>query len=214
MTGQHARRRPGRARFVLLHLRARNTPLVGAGLIAVALLAWAVAHWLVTQEFSTGAQERWPVAALAPLLSAVLVSVGFAGADEELERTAAVRWRPIRLLQVMLATVAVGAALALTGLWEPRMFGAFELVRNTAAVVGAVALSAAVLGARLAWAPVAPYVLVIMSVGPRNPGTAWWTWPVQPWASPLAVWSAATLLILGGAAYSWSGAGLGSGRGV
>jgi hypothetical protein len=201
VTGQRARR-AGRARFVLLHLRARNTPLIGAGLVAVALLAWAAAHWLVTREFSTGARERWPVAALAPLLGGVLVSVGFAGADEELERTAAVRWRPIRLLQVMLATAAVGAALALTGLWEPRVYGAFELVRNTAAVVGAVALAAAVLGARLAWVPVASYVLVVMSIGPRDPGTAWWTWPVQPWASPPAVWSAATLLALGGAAYA------------
>lgn len=206
MTGQPAHRRTGRLRFVRLHVRARNTPLIGAGLTALALLAWAAAHWLVTREFSTGAQERWPVAALAPLLGAVLVSVGFAGADEELERTAAVRWRPIRLCQVALAAVAVGTALALTGLWEPRTYGAFELARNTAAVIGAVAFSAAVLGARLAWVPVVPYVLVTMSVGPRDPGTAWWAWPVQPWASPLAVWSAATLLILGGAAYSWSGA--------
>lgn len=206
MTGQHARRRTGRVRFVLLHLRARNTPLVVAGLVAVTLLAWGAAHWLVTRESSTGTQERWPVAALAPLLGAVLVSVGFAGADEELERTAAVRWCPIRLLQFALATIAVAATLALTGLSEPRMHGAFELVRNTAAGLGAVAMAAAVLGVRLAWVPVAPYVLVVMSVGPRNPGTAWWTWPVQPWASPLAVWSAATLLILGGVAYSWSGA--------
>lgn len=75
----------------------------------------------------------------------------------------------------MLTTVTVGAALALTGPWEPRMYGAFELARNTAAVVGAVTLSATVLGARLAWVPVASYVLVIMSVGQRNPGTAWWT---------------------------------------
>lgn len=205
MTGQPARR-PTRARFVLLHLRARNTPLIAAGLVAVALLAWVVARWLVTREFFTGPQERWPVAALAPLLGAVLVSVGFAGADEELEQTAAVRWWPIRLCQVGLATVAVGTTLALTGLWEPQTYGAYELIRNAAAGVGAVALCAAVLGARLAWVPVMAYVLVIMSVGPRNSGTAWWTWPVQPWASPLAVWSAAVLLILGGVAYSWSGA--------
>lgn len=213
MTGRHARRHRGRTRFVLLHLRARNGPLVGAGLVTVALLAWAVAHWLVTREFSTGARERWPVAALAPLLGAVLVSVGFASPDEELERTAALPWRPIRLLQVMLAGAAVAVPLALTGLSEPRLYGAFELVRNTAAAVGAVALSTAVAGARLAWLPVAPYVLVVMSVGPRNPGAAWWTWPVQPWASPLAVWSAAVLLILGGAAYGWSGAGPGGRRG-
>lgn len=206
MTGRHARRRAGRVRFLALHLRARHTPLVGAGVLAAALLAWVTADWLVSREFAAGAPERWPVAALAPVLGAVLVSVGFAGADEELERTAAVPWRPIRLLHVALATLAVGVALALTGLWEPRVYGAFELVRNTAAALGAVALSATVLGARLAWVPVAPYVLVVMSVGPRGPGTAWWTWPVQPWASDLALWSTTALLVLGGAAYAWRGA--------
>lgn len=205
MTG--GRRRPGRGRFLRLHLRARHALLVGAGIVATALLAWAAADWLVSRPNSPGAAERWPVAAVAPVLGAVLVSVGFAGADEELERAAAVRWRLIRLCHVTLATVAVGVALALTGLWAPRTYGAFELVRNTVAAVGAVALATAVLGARLAWVPIAPYPLVIMVVGPLRPELAWLSWPVQPWdGRPLAAWSAAVLLILGGGAYTWRGA--------
>ncbi|HEY8473151.1 MAG TPA: hypothetical protein VIL37_11040 [Natronosporangium sp.] len=203
MTG---RRRPGRFRFVRLLLRARNAPPIATGLVAVAVATWAAAHWLATKEGSAGAIERLPVAALAPLLGAAVASAGFPAADEELERTAAVRWRRIRLLQVLLAGVALAGALALTGLWEPRQYGAFELVRNAAGTLGAIALATALIGARLAWLPVAGYLLAVLPAQPEDPATAWWSWPVQPWASSLARWPAAVLLALGAAGYAWRGA--------
>jgi hypothetical protein len=177
-----------------------------AGLVVVALLAWVTGGWLADGEWSPGPGERWPVAVLAPLLAALLVSTGLAGADEELERTAPVRWRVIRIVHVIVAASVAGVALALTGLWEPRIFGSFELVRNAAACLGLIALSAIVLGARLAWAPATGYVLAVVAVGPRDPDTAWWTWPIQPWGAHRATWSALLLLLAGAVAYAWLGA--------
>ncbi len=177
-----------------------------AGLVAVALLAWVTGGWLADGEWSTGPGERWPVAVLAPLLAALLVSMGLAGADEELERTAPVRWGVIRITHVALAASAAGVALALTGLWEPRTYGSFELVRNVAACIGLVAMSSIVFGARLAWAPATAYVLGVVAAGPRDPDTAWWTWPIQPWSAHGATWSAALLLLVGTVAYTRFGA--------
>ena len=178
-----------------------------AGLVVVALLAWATAHWLVTREWSTGAaDERWPVPALAPMLGAVLASAGLAGADEELERTAAVPWRRIRAAHIVLATAAASLPLVLTGLWAPHTYGAFELGRNTVACVGMVALSSVVLGARLAWAPVVAYVAVVLTAAPRDPETGWWTWPVQPWSAQHAAWTSLALFVAGMTLYARCGA--------
>lgn len=136
------------------------------------------------------------------------MSGGLGGADEELDRSGAVPWRLIRDLHVLGAFVLVSVALAVTGLWESRTYGAFELVRNTAGYVGMVAGAAAMVGARLAWAPAFGFAAVIYIVAPKplRPGTAWWTWPLQPWPAELAAWVAGGLFIAGLALYVRFGA--------
>lgn len=197
---RHARRRTP-ARFAILHVRARGVPLTVAGLVVLAFLAWAAADWLLHAQGSSGPADRWPVAVLAPLLAAVLVSAGFGGADEELERTAALRWRRVRIVHVALAVVAVGAALALTGLSQPGTFGAFELARNAAACIGLVAVGTVVFGARLGWIPVVAYVLVVLGVAAPAPENAWWTWPIQQWSSETANWTAGVVAVAGAFGY-------------
>lgn len=206
-TGRHARRAAHRRSLVALYLRARGAPALAAGLAVVALVAWGAAHWLTSREWSGGAIERWPVVALAPVLTAVLASSGLAGSDEELERTTAVPWRRIRVLHLTVVAVAAIAAVVLTGLWEPQTYGAFELARNTLACVGAAALLTVVLGARLAWGPVCAYVGVVTLVAPRplNSESSWWTWPVQPWSAELAAWTAGALFAAGLLLYGWLG---------
>lgn len=197
--GRHARRAAHRRSLVALYLRARGAPALAGGLAVVALVAWGAAHWLTSKEWSGGAIERWPVVAVAPALTAALASTGLAGSDEELERTTAVPWRRIRVLHVIIVAVVAVAALVLTGLWEPQTYGAFELARNTVACVGAAALLAVVLSARLAWGPVCGYVGVVTLVAPRPlvPESSWWTWPVQQWDATLAAYTAGGLFVAG-----------------
>lgn len=181
--------------------------MFAAGLVALAAATWAMAEWLVAREWSSGPEERTFLVAWAPVLGAALVSTGLAGADEELERSTAAPWRRIRLLHVVVATVTTGAALGLTGLWEPQTYGAFELARNALASVGLVTITAVVLGARLAWGPLFAYIGVVYFAAPRSmPETGWWSWPVQPWSAELAAWTALGLFAAGLAVYGWFGA--------
>ncbi|SEE36558.1 hypothetical protein [Jiangella alba] len=191
-----------------LHVRSRYGPEVVAGVMVVALLAWAAAEWLSSRPYFDGPQARPPVAALAPVFAAVLVSVTLAGADEELERSAARRWWPIRLAHVLIATAVCAAALALTGLWEPTRCGAAELARNTVASVGLVTVATALAGAARAWAPVIAYTGVVYLAAPKPviASTAWWTWPVQPASAPLAWWAAAAWFAAGLVLYARNGA--------
>lgn len=201
---RHARRRRMPARFAILHVRARGVPLTIAGLVVLALLAWA-ADWLLHAQGSSGPADRWSVAVLAPLLGAVIISAGLGGADEELERTAAMRWRRVRTVHVAVAVAAVGAALALTGLSEPSTFGAYELARNSAACIGLVAVGTAVLGVRLGWMPVVAYVLLVLGMASPTPENAWWTWPIQEWSADSANWAAAVVGVVGALGYVWFG---------
>ncbi|AYY13900.1 hypothetical protein EF847_15540 [Actinobacteria bacterium YIM 96077] len=177
--------------------------LAAAGVAAVALVAWWAAGWLVNLEWTGGADARVPVVVGAPLLGSVLVSAGLEGKDEEFERSLAVRWPVFRSIHVAGAALAIGAPLAVTGLWEPRVYGAFELVRNTLGFLGLVTLAAVVVGARLAW--FLPFgfagVIYIATPQPLTEATAWWTWPVQQWSSGVAAWTAAALFVVGTLAY-------------
>lgn len=191
-----------------LHLRGRGVPALVVGVAAVAVLAWLAADWLVRQDWLGGAAARIPVVVTAPLLAALLVSSGLGGADEELERTTAVPWRLFRSLHVLGAFVLVGGALALIGTWEPRTYGAYELVRNAAGYLGMVAGAAVLTGARLAWAPAFGYAAVVYVAAPKplRADTAWWAWPLHPWSTELAAWVAGGLFVAGLALYARFGA--------
>lgn len=207
--GRHARRtvRGPAARGAPLFARARNVPAFVAGVVVLAPLAWWAGEWLVNRPMSGGPADRGVVATLAPLALAVLVSTTLFAADEELERTGAWPWPRVRLAQVVVLTVVGAAAVAVTGLEDPRIYGAVELARNSLACVGMVAAAAPAVGGRLAWAPAFGYVLTVRFVAPWpiDPDTGWWTWPVQPAASTSAWWACATWYVVGVVAYAWWG---------
>lgn len=202
--GRHARASRSPISGLRLHLRGRGVPAAVVGVAVVAVLAWLAADWLVHRDWLGGAEARIPVVAAAPLLGAVLISTGLGGADEELDRTAAVPWWLIRALHVLGAFVLVGGALAVTARWEPGTYGAYELVRNAAGYVGVVAAAAVVLGARLAWAPAFGFAAVTYIAAPKplRPETAWWTWPLQPWNVSPAAWTAVLLFLAGAILYA------------
>jgi uncharacterized membrane protein YedE/YeeE len=178
-------------------------PWFVTGLLVVAIGAWLMADWLAGIEWLGGAVARMPVATWAPAIGVVLAASGLGGADDDLERSVPARWRLLRLVHASVVALLVAGSLALTGLWESRTFGAFELVRNAAGYVGLLAVGAVVLGARLAWAPLIGYVTLVYSTQPVPPRleTAWWTWPVQPWSVTAAASVAGGLLLAGSAAY-------------
>lgn len=203
---QTARR--GAGGMTVLHLRARNVPAYVLGLLILTLLAWWAADWLSSRPYFDGPRARPPVAGLAPALAAVLMSVTLGAADEELERSTARPWRRIRLVHVTALTTSAAFALASTGLWEADEYGAYELVRNTATCAGMVAGAAAVVGAKLAWAPVFTYVVAVYIAAPKppQPQTSWWTWPVQPSSASPSWWTAVAWLAVGSALYAARGA--------
>jgi hypothetical protein len=102
--------------------------------------------------------------------------------EELTDRTGAVPWRLIRALHLLATFVLVSIALSVTGLWEPRTYGAFELVRNTAGYIGLMAGTATLIGARLAWAPAFGFAAVVYIAAPKplRANTAWWTCPRSP----------------------------------
>lgn len=197
-----------------LHLRARNVPAFALGAAVVALIAWAAADWLSSRPNLDGAISRLMVVATAPALAAAILSSTLGAADEELERSTARPWRPIRAVHVVVLTALAAAALALTGLSEPRIYGAHELVRNTVGCVGMVAAAAPLVGAKLAWAPATAYPVVVTIVAPRplDPDTSWWTWPVQLSAADQAWWAASCWFAVGLVLYAVFGASAGRDR--
>ncbi|WP_435124058.1 hypothetical protein [Micromonospora tulbaghiae] len=186
-------------RLLALHLSARGGPAFTASLTVITLLAWTGGNWLASRPYFDGPAARIPVVALAPLLAVLLIGPTLTGADEDLERSTPLPWRTWRAGHILLATLAIAAALSLTGLHKPHVFGAYALIRNTIGCVGLLTGAAALLGARLAWLPAFTYVTAVYAAAPRhgNTATGIWAWPVQP-STTATSWSVATgLFILG-----------------
>ena len=203
--GRHASRRG--ALGMALHLRSRRVMTLVAGLAGLGLLTWLAAEWLMNRPWSGGPSDRALLTRWAPAVAAALGSIGLAGEDEDMERSTAAPWRPMRAAHLTALAVLLAGVLALTALAEPETFGAHVLVRNTVGCVGIVAAMATVVGARLAWAPLFVFLAVIEVAGPgAGPTSAWWTWPAQPSDVDAAAWVAAALYIGGLCAFALFGA--------
>lgn len=149
--GRHASRRGSFG--IALHLRARHVTTLVAGLAGLGLLTWLVADWLMSQPWSAGPSDRALLTRWSPAVAAALGSIGLAGEDEDMERSTAAPWRPIRAVHMTGFALLLAGVLALTAQSEPETFGAHVLARNTVACVGVVAALAAVVGARFPGRP-------------------------------------------------------------
>lgn len=183
-----------------LYSRARHLQWVVPLLLLLAITSWRIALWLAHYVYFDGVNARAPVAIVAPLLAAVLISVTLSGADVDLERSTArlsIRWRTIHALA---AAVIPGALLAITALDQPQIWGSYALVRNTIGLVGIVLIAATVLPSTLTWSPALVYVIVVYLAAPRTPeyGSSWWAWPMQP-GTPDSSWICAAILVITGA---------------
>ncbi|MQY13676.1 hypothetical protein SRB5_38260 [Streptomyces sp. RB5] len=196
-----------------LYLRSRALPAALLVLIALTLLTWRCADWLVdSPRFGTTA--RVPVVALAPLLAGSAAAASLFTHSAELERTAPRPLAALRGVQLLLVTALYALALGATVTSDAAHFGAQAMVRNVLGTAGLAALSAVAFGARLAWVLPLACTGTAYLAAPRVHGGAVsvWAWPVQPGAEGGAWGAALGLLAAGVAAGVRWGPRAGSGR--
>jgi hypothetical protein len=183
-------------RPLTLYARSRGVPAALAILPVVVLVAWSALH------------SPWtPLSASLTSLAAVLmITVGLAGQDPELDGSTAVPWPVWRFGHLLLAAVLAAISVLLVQELGDEQFDAAFLVRQSAGMVGLAGLAAAVAGARFApAAPVLWWAVSVMIPPTRSVPGRITTWPLGPSDDPVATWTAAALFVSGVVAYSARG---------
>jgi len=146
----------------------------------------------------------------AVTISAAAAGPGMAGADLDLDQTAAIDWRPLRLAHVLLIGVLVAGLVTATVLTGHTLGPSQQIVRNAIGFTGILALAATTLGVARAWVPLVllavagPYLA--FQLGTNAPTwTSIITWPVHPPTSGASWMVAITLAAAGTAAYTLAG---------
>jgi hypothetical protein len=185
-------------RLLLLYLRSRQVPAA----LAAAVGSVAVLWWLGQATDDPTAQAT--LALLAVAAGTAAAGAGLAGADVDLERTAAIAWPPRRAAHVIAvggAIIGIVAASALTG---DQLAPARQVVRDAVGMSGLVALGAATVGASRAWVVPLTWTLLVLLWVPA--ATATWqqplAWMLQPAASAPAAITASMLGVTGVLAYA------------
>jgi hypothetical protein len=176
-------------RLLVLYLRSRRAPAALATAVGGVAVLWSLS------QATDNPAAHATLALLAAVAGTAAAGPGLAGADIDLDRTAAIAWPPRRAVHVITAAVVVGsiAATALTG---DQMAPARRIVRDAVGMSGLTALGAATLGAGRAWVPSLAWTMPTLLWAP--PGTALHqqvlAWMLQPaHTTPATV----TALVLG-----------------
>lgn len=184
-------------RWLALYLRSRSAPAAVAAVLGTTAALWSLRHAIDEP------QPRGILALLAFLAAAAAIAPGLAGADIDLDRTAAISWPPRRAAHVVVAGAAVIGILAATALTGDPLAHAGPIARAITGMGGLVALGATTLGASHAWLPPATWTLLVLRFSPPF-GTAptgptyelMLTWVIQPAGTTPAT---VTAVILGAA---------------
>jgi hypothetical protein len=144
--------------------------------------------------------------ALVLTTGAMAVSVGLGGQDLALDRTAAIRWIPRRAAHVLLAGVAVAASLLTVQTMGVSMATTAFVVRDSAGLMGLVALGAALSGGQYAWTlPFAWLSLVFFAPPPTSAPMHVAMWMLLPPGTAAGTWTALVLTVVGSTAYAVAG---------
>jgi hypothetical protein len=134
------------------------------------------------------------------------VSVGLGGQDLALDRTAAIRWIPRRAAHVLLAGAAVAGVLLTVQTMGVSMATTAFVVRNSAGLMGLVALGAALSGSQYAWTlPFAWLSFVFFAPPPTSVPMQAVMWMLLPPGTTAATWTALVLAVAGTTAYAVAG---------
>ncbi|MEW2567211.1 hypothetical protein [Streptomyces sp. NPDC047070] len=189
-------------RWLTLYARSRQVP---ASLAAVVVSAVTVA--VLARDGGGGAGPAGPgLPVLVLAAGAMAFSVGLSGQDLSLDRTAAIRWAPRRAAHVLFAGAVVAAVLlTVQTMGEDRATLAF-VVRDSAGLMGLVALGAALAGGQYAWTlPFAWLSYAFFAPPATSTPTQVATWMLLPPGTAAGTWTALVLTVVGTAAYAVAG---------
>ncbi|MDX6757929.1 MULTISPECIES: hypothetical protein [Streptomyces] len=187
-------------RWLTLYARSRQVPASLAVVVIGAVVAWALAR------DGSGGPGDPRIPALVIGAGATAASIGLGGQDVALDRTAAIRWVLRRTAHVLLIGAVVGAVLlAVQAMGEDLATTAF-VVRNSAGLMGLVAIGAAVCGAQYAWTlPIAWLSFSLFAPDPTSAPLQVATWMLLPPGTAAGTWTALVLAVAGTVAYAVAG---------
>ncbi|MEV4969880.1 hypothetical protein [Streptomyces scopuliridis] len=187
-------------RWLMLYARSRQVPASLAAVVISAVAVWALAR----DGGGEPGDPRLPVLVLAT--GAMAASIGLSGQDLALDRTAAIRWVPRRAAHVLLCGAVVGAVLlTVQAMGEPMATTAF-VVRNSAGLMGLVALGAVLSGGQYAWTlPFAWLSFSFFAPPPTSAPMRVASWMLLPPGTAASTWTALVLAVVGTAAYALAG---------
>ncbi|GGS02614.1 hypothetical protein GCM10010269_46850 [Streptomyces humidus] len=169
------------------------------------MLIGAVAVWALARDGSAGPGDP-RLAVLVLTTGAMAVSTGLGGQDLALDRTAAIRWMPRRAAHVLLAGAAVAAALLTVQTMGVSMATTAFVVRDSAGLMGLVALGAALSGGQYAWTlPFAWLSSVFFAPPPTSAPMRVAMWMLLPPGTPAGTWTALVITVVGTTAYAVAG---------
>jgi hypothetical protein len=187
-------------RWLTLYARSRQVP---ASLAAVVISAVAVGA--LARDGSAGPGDPRP-AALILATGAMAASVGLSGQDLALDRTAAIRWVPRRVAHVLLAGAVVAAVLLTVQTVGEDIATTAFVVRNSAGLMGLIALGAALSGGQYAWTlPFAWLSFSFFAPPPTSTPMQVASWMLLPPETAAGTWTALVLTVAGTTAYAVAG---------
>ncbi|SOD85003.1 hypothetical protein [Streptomyces sp. Ag109_G2-15] len=187
-------------RWLTLYARSRQVPASLAAVVVSAVAVWALAR----DGGEAPGDPRLPVLVLAA--GAMAASVGLSGQDFALERTAAIRWVPRRAAHVLLAGTVVGAVLLSVQTMGEDMATTAFVVRDSAGLMGLVALGAALSGGQYAWTlPFAWLSFTFFAPPATSTPMRVATWMLLPPGTSAGTWTALVLTVAGTTAYAFAG---------
>ncbi|WP_082857568.1 hypothetical protein [Amycolatopsis regifaucium] len=177
----------------MLYARSRAVPASLAALVVSMAVLWSLARdsWSLT-----------PVS-LALTVAVAVPAIGLSGQDADLDRTAAIRWRPRRGLHLLLiGGLAFGAAL-LPRLWETERVPVEIIARNAGGLLGLVGIAAMLFGGAYGWTlPLLAFAVAFFTPPGTDTGTLVATWLLQPADVAAATWTAVVLAVAGFGTYA------------
>ncbi|MET9038171.1 hypothetical protein [Streptomyces mirabilis] len=187
-------------RWLTLYARSRQIPASLAALVISAVAVGALAR----DGGGGPGDPRLPVLVLAT--GAMAVSIGLSGQDLALDRTAAIRWVPRRAAHVLLCGAVVGTVLLTVQAMGEDMATTAFVVRDSAGLMGLVALGAVLSGGQYAWT--LPFAWLSFSFFAPHPTSAPMqvaSWMLLPPGTAAGTLTALVLAVAGTAAYAVAG---------
>ncbi|MBQ1049902.1 hypothetical protein KBX50_15695 [Micromonospora sp. C51] len=183
--------------WMLLYLRSRRVPLA-----LIAAVGGAAVVWGLCLAFAKERDVTAMVVVMTVLLMVAVLSSTLAGPDENLDRTASMRWPWRRAVHLLAGLVVVLAVLLVTRYTGARFGPAALVARDAAGLLGLTALCATVVGAARSWFLPLGWTTVAVMYPQQGVWGATATWQGQPAESDAAMLIAAVLALGGLIAYS------------